>query len=131
MLRALNAEARLFPELHRRYYEQIVAPRRAAMLALIRRGVDSGEIRADVDTELATDLLVDPILARGAAGLTRDLSPVETSLWIVDLVFAGLAPRTGPASAARQPAPSHRNGRSAPSRRTRRTAAGSRGAGSD
>ena len=31
ILRALNAEAELFPELHRRYLDEIVTPRRAAL----------------------------------------------------------------------------------------------------
>ena len=45
MLRALLAEAAAFPELHRRYFAEIVTPRREIMYRLIRRGIAAGEIR--------------------------------------------------------------------------------------
>ncbi len=93
MLRALNAEADAFPELHRRYFEEIVAPRRNAMNEALRRGVAAGEIRADVDVDLISDVLVSPVLARMASGNTEDLDPARTSQRIVALVFAGASPR--------------------------------------
>jgi AcrR family transcriptional regulator len=93
MLRALNAEAQHFPELHRRYFEEIVEPRRAATRSALRRGIASGEIRADVDVNFAAELLSAPIIARMGSGDTADLDPVKTASRIVDLVFAGLTPR--------------------------------------
>lgn len=38
ILRALNAEADAFPELHKRYFEEIVAPRRDAINQAVRGG---------------------------------------------------------------------------------------------
>jgi AcrR family transcriptional regulator len=93
MLRALNAEAEEFPELHRRYFDDIVAPRRDAMNQAICRGIAAGEIRPDVDVDLLSELLVSPILARMASGSTEDLDPAQTSRSITALVFAGAAPR--------------------------------------
>ncbi len=93
MLRALNAEADAFPELHRRYFDEIVAPRRDAMNQALRRGVASGEIRPDVDVDLLSDVLVSPVLARMASGSTEDLDPAQTSQSIAALVFAGARPR--------------------------------------
>jgi AcrR family transcriptional regulator len=93
MLRALNAEAEEFPELHRRYFDEIVAPRRDAMNQAICRGIAAGEIRPDVDVDLLSELLVSPILARMASGSTEDLDPAQTSRSITALVFAGAAPR--------------------------------------
>jgi AcrR family transcriptional regulator len=93
MLRALNAEAEEFPELHRRYFDEIVAPRRDAMNHALRRGIAAGEIRPDVDVDLLSELLVAPILARMASGNTEDLDPVQTARSIAALVFAGAAPR--------------------------------------
>src|SRR5665213_2830427 len=61
MLRALNAEASKFPSLHRRYFDEVVAPRRAVLLGLLARGVERGEIDADVDLDLAASVLVAPI----------------------------------------------------------------------
>jgi AcrR family transcriptional regulator len=93
MLRALNAEAEEFPELHRRYFAEIVAPRRDAMNRAIGRGVAAGEIRPDVDVDLLSEVLVSPVLARMASGNTEDLDPAQTSRRIAALVFTGAAPR--------------------------------------
>jgi AcrR family transcriptional regulator len=89
MLRALNAEARAFPELHRRYFQDIVEPRRTAMNQTLQRGVDSGELRHDLDLDVVSDLIVSPVLARMANGRTDDLDPDTTSEQIVSLVFTG------------------------------------------
>src|ERR1700728_4510990 len=86
MLRALNAEAESFPELHRRYFDEIVAPRREAMLVAIRRGIASGEIRPDIDVALVNEVLVAPMLARIASGNLDDLDPLATSRRIAQLV---------------------------------------------
>jgi AcrR family transcriptional regulator len=93
MLRALNAEAEAFPELHRRYFEDIVAPRRQAIYRAIRRGVEAGEIRPDVDETLLNEVLVGPILARMASGATDDLDPRSTSRRITELVLDGVRPK--------------------------------------
>ena len=93
MLRALNAEADAFPELHHRYFDEIVAPRRDAMNRAIGRGIAAGEIRPDVDADLLSDVLVSPVLARMASGNTEDLDPAQTSRSIAALVFAGAEPR--------------------------------------
>jgi AcrR family transcriptional regulator len=93
MLRALNAEAEEFPELHRRYFAEIVAPRRDAMNRAIGRGIAAGEIRPDVDVDLLSEVLVSPVLARMASGNTEDLDPAQTSRRIAALVFTGAASR--------------------------------------
>jgi len=89
MLRALDAEAQAFPTLHRRYFEEIVAPRRAAMNLALRRGIESGEVRANIDIDLVSDVLVSPVLARVASGLTSQLDPEQTGRRITELVFTG------------------------------------------
>jgi AcrR family transcriptional regulator len=93
MLRALNAEAKEFPQLHRRYFDEIVAPRRDAMNQALGRGIAAGEIRPDVDVDLLSEVLVSPVLARMASGNTEDLDPAQTSQSITALVFAGAAAR--------------------------------------
>ena len=93
VLRALNAEADRFPELHGRYFAEIVEPRRAAMRTAIERGIAAGEIRPDVDPALAGEVLVAPVLARMASGATEDLDPAATAQRLTGLVFAGIAPR--------------------------------------
>ncbi|MEV7940428.1 TetR/AcrR family transcriptional regulator [Kitasatospora sp. NPDC088264] len=92
MLRALNAEAATFPRLHSRYFEEIVTPRRNAMNHVLRRGVERGEIRPDIDLDLVSELLVSPLLARMASGSTDQLDPERASRRIIDLVLDGAAP---------------------------------------
>ena len=50
--------------MHAIFYENLVAPRRAAMATVLRRGVERGELRADLDVEMAID--ISP--ARGSTG---------------------------------------------------------------
>jgi AcrR family transcriptional regulator len=90
---ALTAEAEVFPELHRRYFEEIVAPRREAMFNAIRRGIASGEIRPDIDVALVNEVLVSPMLARMASRNLDDLDPITTSRRITQLVLDGARPR--------------------------------------
>jgi AcrR family transcriptional regulator len=93
MLRALLAEAAVFPELHRRYFEEVVIPRREFMHGIIRQGIAAGQIRADVDPALVNEMLVGPILARMWAGTTEGLDPAVTSRRLVDLIYAGIQAR--------------------------------------
>ncbi|MFI6047693.1 TetR/AcrR family transcriptional regulator [Nocardia sp. NPDC051321] len=93
MVRALLAEAAAFPEVHRRYFDEVVTPRREAMYRTIRRGIAAGEIRADADVALVNEMLTGPILARAGSGATEDLDPAETSRRIVDLVLEGIHSR--------------------------------------
>ncbi|HWG93781.1 MAG TPA: TetR/AcrR family transcriptional regulator, partial [Mycobacteriales bacterium] len=52
------------PELIRRYREQVLEPRRARFRAVLRRGVEEGVLRADLDLDHAYDLLVGPVAYR-------------------------------------------------------------------
>jgi len=90
VLRALQAESRAFPELHRRYFSEIVADRRATVYGILQRGIAAGEIRADVDVEFVSELLVAPILARMASGATEGLDPETTGRRIVEHVYRGI-----------------------------------------
>jgi AcrR family transcriptional regulator len=93
LLRALNAEAEAFPKLYRRYFEEIVAPRRIAMNEALRRGMQTGELRTDLDVEFATDLLTSPVLVRMFRGDIESLDPETMSREITSLVFFGAVPR--------------------------------------
>ena len=90
MLRALVAEAGTFPELHQRYLDQIVKPRRKVMRAIIRRGIAAGEIRGDADPALVSEVLVAPVMTRMRSGAADKLDPVATSRRLVDLIYAGI-----------------------------------------
>jgi AcrR family transcriptional regulator len=60
----LLAESAGDPELHRIFYENLVEPRRSATREVLERAIARGELREDLDLELAMDVLVGPIIYR-------------------------------------------------------------------
>jgi AcrR family transcriptional regulator len=56
-MRAVKCEAVTDPELARAIDERFQAPRRAALLALLERGVARGEVRPEAVTQLVADVL--------------------------------------------------------------------------
>ncbi|MEU6125457.1 TetR/AcrR family transcriptional regulator [Streptomyces sp. NPDC047123] len=85
------AQMKALPKLWEAYQATVVAPRRRMMFEVLRRGVAEGELRADVDVELANDLFVGPMLLRT---VMRQDAPLDDDLAerIVDTVLAGLRP---------------------------------------
>ena len=80
------------PEMHALFSEHLVEPRRRVVRGIVERAKARGEIRSDVDSELAVDLMVGPfiyrlIIAGGDAAGVGD--PAE----VVGAVLAGLRPR--------------------------------------
>ena len=59
-----GAEER-YPRLVARYKEQIVEPRRDSVRAVLRRGIETGEIQPGTDVEVAMLLLTGAVMARG------------------------------------------------------------------
>jgi hypothetical protein len=57
VMRAIKCEAISDPELARAVDERFQAPRRAALLALLRRGIERGDVRPGADTPLIADVL--------------------------------------------------------------------------
>lgn len=57
------------------------------MRAVLRRGVENGEISQEADLDLAADVLVVPVQARMASNITQDLDPVTTSRRIADQIW--------------------------------------------
>jgi AcrR family transcriptional regulator len=55
---ALTGEAGNQPELAGRWTQDYLAPRRAALAAVLRRAVESGALRPDVDVELLLDFVL-------------------------------------------------------------------------
>jgi AcrR family transcriptional regulator len=87
----LHGAGERYPRLVTRYKEQVVEPRRELVRAVLRRGVETGELRPGIDVEVAMLLLTGAVLARGK----HDPSPaapgfVESA---VDELLLGLTPR--------------------------------------
>ena len=69
LIGGLIAEHERHPELIEAFRRSVLLPRRAAVQRLIERGQQRGDVRADIDSEAALDLLAGPFLARVFAGL--------------------------------------------------------------
>jgi AcrR family transcriptional regulator len=64
----LVAEAQSDPAVAAELRDRLVASRRSMMRAVWDRGVERGELRADIDPEIAIDLLFGPAMYRLVAG---------------------------------------------------------------
>jgi AcrR family transcriptional regulator len=80
------------PELFDVFRAALVEPRRAVMKALLTRGIQRGELRADLELELAVDMLAGPMVYRLLIeGGSLD-DPVGRSLRLFDALMEGWAP---------------------------------------
>lgn len=68
-LRAMYVEIQQDPEIGRYYRERLLLPQRAAIATRLAMAAATGQLRADLDPELALDLLLGPIQSRWALGL--------------------------------------------------------------
>ena len=68
LIGGLMAERRSHPELIEAFRSHILLPRRAIVQAVITRGQERGDLRADLSAEALLDLVAGPILARAFAG---------------------------------------------------------------
>jgi AcrR family transcriptional regulator len=80
------------PDMHALFSEHLVEPRRRVVRGIVERAKARGEVRPDVDTELAIDLMVGPMIYRliVAGGDPAALGkPGE----VIGAVLDGLRPR--------------------------------------
>ncbi len=89
---AFADQFRAVPELHKRYHEQVLEPRRARLRGLLAIGVASGEVRGDIDLDLLGEILVGPMLSRTMLHPHADLDDPKLSATIVDTLLQGIAP---------------------------------------
>jgi AcrR family transcriptional regulator len=78
------------PELARAVREGFLAGRRRVLSAVLRRGVERGDLRPDIDVELALDVLGGPLFYR----LLVTGGPLDEQLaeGVTDLILRGFAP---------------------------------------
>ena len=75
------------------FYAALVQPRRDAVAAIVRRAIGRGEIRADMDVDLAVDLIAGPMVYR-AVITGGDVEQIgERAMQVLDAVLEGLSPR--------------------------------------
>jgi len=61
----LHGAGERYPRLMAGYREQVIEPRRELVRVVLRRGIETGEIRPDIDVEVAMLLLTGAVMARG------------------------------------------------------------------
>jgi AcrR family transcriptional regulator len=86
---ALMSEMRRNSELAVVYREQFLAPRRVESLNIIRRGIDRGELRPDIDVDLVLDMLIGAIVYRSLIS-GGELTPAAAER-AVDQILQGIA----------------------------------------
>jgi AcrR family transcriptional regulator len=80
------------PAMHALFHEHLVEPRRAIMRVVVERAQGRGELRADVDPELAIDLLVGPFIYRLIIAGGDPTGLFDPPL-VLETVLSGLRPR--------------------------------------
>jgi AcrR family transcriptional regulator len=86
----LVAAAQADAEFSELYLERFVRPRRDAMRPILLRAIDRGEIPANIDLEVALDLIYGPIYHR----MLHGHAPLDERFArnVVDTILAGIAP---------------------------------------
>lgn len=87
----VQGSAEKYPELAERYAERIVEPRRDKIRQVLRRGVETGEVRADLDVETSLGLLSGAVHNRNR--VPADPLPEDYVARVVDLFLEGARPR--------------------------------------
>jgi AcrR family transcriptional regulator len=64
IIASLIGQAQSDPEIAEAYRQHLLGPRRAAMREAVQRAVDAGIYRADIDFDLAMDILYGPLYER-------------------------------------------------------------------
>lgn len=92
LLRLVTIEVLHHPSLAQRYRSLVVDRRREALYAVLRRGVERGELRADLDLDLLAELFVGPLMVRT---VLHEWAPLDEGLpaRIVDAVLDGVRVR--------------------------------------
>ncbi|MCK9925241.1 TetR/AcrR family transcriptional regulator [Frankia sp. AgPm24] len=98
----LAAERTTHPDLFATYSHRVLEPSRRWAADLLRRGIDSGELAADVDVDLIVDMLIGPVSYRQYLSGDREVSGGRIAR-IVDVILVGIrtpAPDTDPITTA-------------------------------
>ncbi len=84
------------PDLFKLFYDQVIGPRRDRVAAALRAGVESGELRPDLDVALAVTLVTAPMVYLNMVQAASGAPGPELSQALVDLVLSGIAAPTTP-----------------------------------
>jgi AcrR family transcriptional regulator len=121
VLAGLIATTHTDPRLAKSFREHYVDPGRADFRRLLQRAVAAGQLRADLDLEIALDVLSGVFFYRRL--VRHETTPPRTMDAVLTFVLEGLAPRSArPAARAARPRGERRTSRPAAARRSSRSA---------
>src|SRR5256885_5375505 len=86
----LFSEIQRSPELNR-CVQKISEPRRELIREVLRRGIRTGELRADVDVGLVLVMLMGPLVSQTLVGWNTKLDRATLPERLVDMVWPGVA----------------------------------------
>ena len=99
MVKLMSARAR-HPELQEAFTRHVIEPRRRIVADVLRRGIERGELRADLDIELAMDVLMGLASYRSMVTAGHGAPPTaEATNRVIDLVLEGIGTHCEPAGA--------------------------------
>ncbi|MBV9795020.1 MAG: TetR/AcrR family transcriptional regulator [Actinobacteria bacterium] len=87
----LLGEGAKYPKLMARYADTVVEPRREVIRAVLRRGIETGQLRPDLDIEIILLTLTGAAMSRGRCEIVPHDG--EFAERVVDSLLLGLAPR--------------------------------------
>src|SRR4051794_8586740 len=87
LLGTVLAEGERQPELMKAFHERVARPRRELAKAILRRGIERGEVRDDLDIEQAADAFVGNVIGRHIAQLPFDDAWFEAA---IDFLWRGV-----------------------------------------
>jgi AcrR family transcriptional regulator len=96
--RAARVMPCLMPEVMRNpellgLYQQLIEPRRERTREILRRGIDSGELRPDLDIELTTLMITGPVLLQRWFHWNPNVDDDTLPENVIDALMAGIANR--------------------------------------
>lgn len=90
---SVMAAATRHPELVRRYQQVAIEPRREQLRVILRHGVAAGELREDLDVELAVRMLAGPVVHTMKSERPGERVSAEFVEALVDTLLQGIAAR--------------------------------------
>jgi AcrR family transcriptional regulator len=90
VLPCLISELKRSPKLHE-CYQKIIEPRRELMRGVLRRGIESGELRPDIDIEIVMAMMVGPMLAQSVMDWNPNLDRETLPERLIAAVWPAIA----------------------------------------
>jgi AcrR family transcriptional regulator len=78
------------PELYKDYVQRVLEPRRERLRTVLRDGIERGDLRVDLDVELAALTLTAPLIMMTMGSVSGQAPPAGTVEKITDIVWPGI-----------------------------------------